>query len=552
MPGVPWSNAQAYPSNKGFLMEFDTIIAGAGAAGCVLANRLSADPGHSVLLLEAGEKPESIWFKLPVGYRYTIGNPRWDWCYTGAPEPALHGRVLKHPRGKVLGGSTSINGMEVVRGQARDYDDWRDAGLTGWGWDDVLPYFKKSEDFHGGNNAFHQQGGEWRVDTSRVFWPLQDAVQAACVQAGIPALDDFNTGDHHGVGLMQVNQKNGRRWSAADGFLKPVLHRPNLHLQTGALIDKVLLDGKRATGLVWRQGGTAVSAKARKEVILCAGSLGTPPILMRSGIGPAPQMAFHGIQTVAHLPGVGANLHDHLQIGMRYEVQNTDTLNRHMHSKLAKAWMAARFALTARGPLTMAPCQLGMFARTGVDGARADIGYNLLPFSRDNFQQDFDPFPGLTMVFYDLRPTSRGQLRLLGRDPATAPEITMNYLASERDQRVAAEGIRTTRRIMGQSALERLAPAERWAGSGVQNDNEAALVDVARRVGVSIFHPVGTARMGLRNDPMAVVDARLRVLGVDRLRVVDASVMPAIISGNTATPTIMIAEKGAAMILEDR
>ena len=537
------------------MMEaFDYIVAGGGAAGCLLANRLCGNPAHRVLLLEAGGQSDSIWLKIPVGYRYTIGNPEFDWCFSGVPEPGLHGRVLKHPRGKTLGGSTAINGMVAIRGQAADYDDWRDSGLAGWGWADVLPFFKQHEDYFDGAQAsqgsqsLHTSGGEWRVDAPRVRWPVLDAVQASAVQAGIAATQDFNTGDNFGVGPIHVNQKNGCRWSAADAFLKPVRHRPNLVVQTHALVDRVLIEGRKAVGIVWQQGGVSISARARKEVILAAGALGSPQILMRSGIGPAAHLAGHGIAVVADRPGVGVNLQDHLQIGMRYEISHADTLNAHMHSNLAKARMAAQFALTRRGPLTMAPCQIGLFARSSAEVQRADLGFNVLAFSRDSFQAEFDRFPGLTMIVYDLRPSSRGEVRLAGKDAAAAPAIRVNYLATERDQSVAANAIRLTRRIMGQAALAHHQPRERWAGANVASSDERGLVDIARATGVSIFHPVGTATMGLQKDPMAVVDAELKVIGIQNLRVIDASVMPTLISGNTATPTLMIAEKGAAML----
>ena len=533
-------------------MEFDYIIAGGGAAGCLLANRLSANPAHQVLLLEAGGASDSIWFRIPVGYRYTIGNPASDWCLTGTAEPGLNQRVLKHPRGKVLGGSTAINGMVAIRGQAADYDAWRDSGLTGWGWRDVLPFFKQHEDYFSRaleDQAWHGNGGEWRVDQPRVRWPVLDAVAASAVQAGLPKVPDFNTGDNLGVGPIHVNQKNGRRWSAADAFLKPVLKRPNLTVQTHALVEKVVLQGTRAVAVDWQQGGTRIRARARREVVLTAGALGTPQILMRSGIGPGAQLAFHGIAVVADRPGVGANLQDHLQIGLRYQIKGADTLNRHMHSYLAKARMAVQFGLLGRGPLTMAPCQLGLFAKSVPSAVRADIAFNVLAFSRESFQAAFDTFPGLTLIAYDMRPTSRGEIRLSGRQAADPPLIRVNYLTTRRDEEVAVNSIRLSRQIMRQAAMAPYFPQEMGTGATLADTDEAGLLALARQTGVSIFHPVGTAKMGTSGDPMAVVDARLAVLGVQGLRVMDASVMPALISGNTATPTLMIAEKGAAMLL---
>jgi choline dehydrogenase len=536
-------------TGSGDPQHYDYIVAGAGAAGCLLANRLSANPQHRVLLLEAGGRDDSIWYRVPVGYRYTIGSPRSDWCYVSEPEPGLNGRALKHPRGKVLGGSTAINGMVCIRGQAADYDHWRSLGLRGWGWADVLPFFKQHEDHFNGASELHGVGGEWRVDAARMWWPMLDAVRDAAVEAGIPALDDFNRGDNHGVGPIHVNQRDGRRWSAADGFLKPVLSRPNLTVQTNALVDRVLLEERRAVGVAWRAGDVARSAVATREVVLASGALGSPLILLRSGIGAASHLAEQGIQTLVDLPGVGANLQDHLQIGLRYRLDDAETLNARMNSNLAKAGMALRYAMTRRGPLTMAPCQLGIFTRSDPGAARADLGYNVLAFSRERFNAPFDPFPGLTMIVYDLRPTSRGELRLNSADPAAAPSIRVNFLSTERDRHVVANAIRVTRRIVSRPALARYRPRETWAGAQVRDDDEDGLVQAAANNGTSIFHPVGTAKMGLPTDNMAVVDAQLRVIGVQGLRVIDASVMPTLVSGNTATPTLMIAEKGAALLL---
>lgn len=541
--------AGRHPEAVNDVGAFDFIVLGAGAAGCLLANRLSADPRHRVLLLEAGGRDDSVWYRIPVGYRHTIGNPSSDWCFAAEPEPGLGGRVLRHPRGKVLGGSTAINGMVAIRGQAADYDGWSALGLPGWGWDEVLPYFKRHEDFVGGADALHGAGGEWSVDAARMHWPVLDAVQAACNEAGLPSVSDFNRGDNLGVGPIHVNQRRGRRWSAADGFLKPVLKRPNLKVVTGALVDRIRFDGTRASGVSWTADGLAHHASAAAEIVLAAGALGSPQILMRSGIGPAAHLQDHGIAPLLDRPGVGANLHDHLQIGLRYRIEGAATLNAAMNSRLAQAGMALRYALTRRGPLTMAPCQIGLFAKSRPEVERADLGWNVLAFSRAAFDAPFDAHPGLTMIVYDLRPTSRGHLRLRSADAAAPPKILMNYLATERDRRVAADAIRFTRRVMAGRALAPHRPAEVWPGPAVSDDDEAGLLAAVAEKAGTIFHPVGTAKMGTIDDPFAVVDAQLRVIGAGRLRVVDASVMPDIVSGNTATPTLMIAEKGAAMLL---
>jgi len=531
--------------------SFDYIVIGAGAAGCLLANRLSADPACRVLLLEAGGRDNSILFRVPIGYRYTIGNPRTDWCFDGEPEPYMNGRVLRHPRGKVIGGSTAINGMVCIRGQAGDYDDWRDMGLAGWSWSDVLPYFKQHEDYFGGANDFHGTGGEWTVSQPRMWWDALDSVRQAAIESGIPAIDDFNAGDNEGVGPINVSQKNGLRWSTADAFLKPVLNRPNLKLEIDALVERVLFDSGRAVGVAWRRGGAACSARATREVVLSAGTMGTPTILMHSGVGPAAHLTELGIKPIVDRAGVGANFHDHLQFGMRYRLSGTKTLNNDINSLFGKAKMLLRYALTRTGPLTTCPGQLGIFTRSDPSVARPDLSYHVVAFSRSRPTIDapFDPFPGLTMIVNDLRPTSRGEIRLKSPDPAMPPSIRANFLSTERDQRVAVNAVRITRRIMSQSALSPLQPMEQWPGPELRDDDEAGLLRaVAGRASV-IFHPVGTAKMGLPSDPMTVVDTSLRVVGVERLRVIDASIMPSVVSGNTATPTVMIAEKGAAMLL---
>lgn len=522
--------------------EYDYVIAGAGSAGCVVAERLTRDPRKRVLLLEAGGKDNWIWFHIPVGYLFAIGNPRSDWMFETTPQPGLNGRALNYPRGKVLGGSSAINAMITMRGQAADYDGWRDLGLPGWGWDDVLPVFRALEDHFLGPSKHHGSGGLWRVEPPRVRWDILDAVRDAAGEAGIPATEDFNTGDNEGAGYFHVNQKAGRRWSAARGFLKPARKRPNLRIETGALIETVTLEGKRATGLIFQQNGRRYQVTAKAETILCAGSIGSVQILQRSGIGPPDVLQKAGIDTVHALPGVGANLQDHLQQRAIYKVSNTVTLNQTYYSLFGKAKMGLEYALRRRGPLTMAPSQLGLFTRSSPDHARANIQFHVQPLSLDKFGEPLHRFPAITVAACNLRPTSRGTIAIPSPDPAAAPIIDPNYLATEEDQQVAADAIRVTRRLMRQPALARFKPDEYLPGPAYSDDD---LARAAGDIGTTIFHPVGTTKMGPASDRMAVTDAQLRVHGLSGLRVMDAGVMPTISSGNTNTPTLMIAAKGA-------
>ncbi|MGH6671507.1 MAG: GMC family oxidoreductase [Xanthobacteraceae bacterium] len=527
--------------------EYDYVIVGAGSAGCLLANRLSADPSCRVLVLEAGGRDDWIWFRIPVGYLFAIGNPRSDWCFKTEPEQRLNGRILNYPRGKVIGGSSSINAMIYMRGQAADYDHWRQLGLAGWGWDDVLPYFKRHEDHFLGESDKHGAGGELRIEPPRVRWVLLDAFRNAAGQAGVKSIPDFNTGDNEGCCAFHVNQKRGRRWSAASAFLKPALKRGNVRLETGCLVESVMFDGPRAAGVRWRRNGETRSARCNGEVILCAGAIGSPQIVLLSGIGPGEHLREHGIPVVLDRPGVGANLQDHLQIRMIYKVDGIPTLNERYYAPLGLTRMLIEYALFRRGPLTMAPSQLGLFTRSDPDQERANLQYHVQPLSLDKFGDPLHRFPAFTASVANLRPTSRGTVRLRSREAGAPPSIRPNYLSTEEDRRIAAAAIRLTRRIAAQPALAPYHPDEFLPGVAI-GDDEQALVNAAGDIGTTIFHPVGTAKMGLPSDPMMVVDEHLRVAGIERLRVVDASVMPTITSGNTNAPTMMIAEKGASLI----
>jgi choline dehydrogenase len=531
--------------------DYDYIIVGAGSAGCVLANRLSADPDKRVLLLEAGGRDNWIWFHVPVGYLFAIGNPRSDWMFRTEAVPGLNGRSLAYPRGKVLGGSSAINAMIYMRGQAGDYDHWRQLGLTGWGWDDVKPLFRKQLDHFLGESEHHGAGGEWRVEYPRLRWDITDAFRDAAAQAGIAKCDDFNTGNNEGCGYFHVNQKMGRRWSSARGFLKPVMGRPNLRVETGCLVEKIEFDGKRATGVRFRQNGESRVARCRGEVILSAGALGSVQVLLLSGVGPAAQLAEHGIAPVLEKPGVGENLQDHLQLRLIHKVSGVTTLNETYRSLVRRGMMGLDYAFRRRGPLTMAPSQLGAFTRSSVRYDRPNIQFHVQPLSLDKFGDPLHDFPAFTTSVANLRPSSRGHVRLRGADPADKPMIQPNYLSTEEDRQVAVDSIKVARNIVAQPALQAFSPVEYLPGDQVRNDDEAGLAKAAGDIGTTIFHPVGTAKMGRPDDPMAVVDERLRLIGLANVRVIDASVMPTITSGNTNSPTMMIAEKGAMMVRED-
>ena len=531
--------------------DYDYIVVGAGSAGCVVANRLSADPGKRVLLLEAGGRDNWIWYHIPVGYLFAIGNPRSDWMFRTEVEAGLNGRSLSYPRGKVIGGSSSVNAMISMRGQALDYDHWRQLGLTGWGWEDVLPVFRRLDDHFLGNTEHHGAGGEWRVEEPRIRWDVLDTVARAANQMGIPATPDFNTGDNTGAGYFHVNQKGGFRWSAARGFLKPVLNRANLRLETGVLVEKVLFDGTRAVGVRYRQNGRTIEVRARGEIILSAGSIGSAHLLQLSGVGPAEHLRDVGIPVVAHRPGVGSNLQDHLQQRAIYKVSGAKTLNETYHSLTGRGLMGLEYLLFRRGPLTMAPSQLGIFTASSPKFDRPNIQFHVQPLSLDKFGEPLHRFPAITVAACNLRPTSRGTVRLRSSEASAKPLIAPNYLSTDEDRRVASDAIRVTRRLMKQPALRPFRPEEYLPGPSV-DDSDAALARAAGDIGTTIFHPVGTAKMGLESDPMAVVDSRLRMIGLERLRVIDASVMPTITSGNTNTPTIMIADRGAQLLLFDR
>jgi choline dehydrogenase len=532
--------------------EYDYIIIGGGTAGCVLANRLTRKKDIDVLLIEAGGRDDYLWIHIPVGYLHCIGNPRTDWLFKTEPDPGIGGRALVYPRGKVLGGSSSINGMIYMRGQRGDYDRW--AELTGddsWRWDKVLPLFMKSEDHHAGANGVHGAGGEWRVEKQRLSWKILDAFRDAAEEAGIAKVDDFNGGDNAGSSYFEVNQRRGIRLNTAKAFLRPAAQRPNLTIMTGCHVERLLIEdsdnGKVCRGVQFSGGGRTYSATAHRETLLAAGSIGSPQLLQLSGIGPAAGLHRHGIAPLVDSPGVGENLQDHLQLRMVFKVTGAKTLNTAAATWFGKARIALQYAMFQSGPMSMAPSQLGAFARSDDGQPTPNLQYHVQPLSLEKFGDPLHGFPAFTASVCNLHPTSRGHVRIASGDSYAPPKITPNYLSTIEDRKVAARALELTRRIVASPALAKYKPEEFRPGPHHRTEDE--LAEAAGLIGTTIFHPVGTCKMGRHDDPMAVVDSELRVKGVDRLRVVDASVMPFITSGNTNSPTLMIAEKTAELIL---
>lgn len=524
--------------------EYDYVIVGGGTAGCVLANRLSADPGTRVLLLEAGGSDRYHWVQIPVGYLFCIGNPRVDWMMKTAAEPGLNGRSLAYPRGRVLGGCSSINGMIYIRGQAADYDGWRQMGNAGWGWEDVLPYFRRSEDHHRGGSDLHGAGGEWKVTTQRLEWEILGAFQRAAAEFGYLPTEDFNSGSNEGSGFFEVNQRGGLRWNTTRGFLRPAMRRPNLRVLTHAVTDRLLFEGRRAAGIAFRLRGNAMTVRARREILLAAGAINSPKLLELSGIGQPDRLKALGIEPRHDLPGVGENLQDHLQIRTVFRVSNTRTLNEIANSVTGKLSIALRYAFTRSGPLSMAPSQFGLFTKSEPSLSTPDLEYHVQPLSTDRLGDPLHRFPAITVSVCNLRPDSRGSSHIATAAADPQPDIRLNYLSAGRDRQVAVAAIKQARKIMTADALRPYAPHEFLPGPEIRSDDD--LLREAGNIATTIFHPVGTCKMG--GDPLAVVDPALRVHGLDGLRVVDASIMPRIVSGNTASPVIMIAEKAADMI----